>query len=74
MGSQIDEKLESLLATAEMDDEDIKEYLGEMPRDERTLLEILKNIRRHIRTYGRKSNLLENYIDSVKERIFSDDS
>ncbi|MBD3366265.1 hypothetical protein GF360_02885 [candidate division WWE3 bacterium] len=73
MSSQIDKKLEKLLVTSDIQDTDIKEYLGEMPKNNQTLLEILKNIRKHIRTYGRKSDSLENYIELVKERVASED-
>jgi hypothetical protein len=67
--NQIDGKLETLLSLEEIKDEDIKVFFGELPKDQVELLSIIKNLMKHIRTYGRKSGSLERYIKQIKERI-----
>jgi len=69
MISQIDAKLEKLITLEKITDREMKIYLGKLPKDSLELLEILKSIRRHIRTYGRKSDSLEAYIEDVKNRL-----
>ncbi len=69
MVSQIDTQLEKLITLEKIKDSDMEDYLGSLPNDLSELLEILKNIRSHIRIYGRKSVSLEDYIEGLKKRL-----
>lgn len=69
MISQIDKKMEKLIKEKKLDDKKMKAYLGKLPENDSVLLNILKDMRTHVRKYGRKSDVLENYIKDVKQRI-----
>lgn len=67
MPSQIDAQLEKLITLEKITDSDMDAYLGGVPEDLSELIDIVKNIRNHIRIYGRKSDSLENYIETLKK-------
>jgi len=71
MVSQIDKQLKDLITLDKITDNAIAEYLGKFPDDLAELLSILKNLRSHIRTYGRKIDSLEKYIENIKTRARS---
>lgn len=67
MISQIDEKLEKLINLEEVTKKDLVEYFGSISESDIELIEILKNLRSHIRTYGRKATGLEKYLEKLKK-------
>lgn len=66
MISQIDAKLEKLINLENINEDDLITYFGKLPDTKEELLEILKNLMAHIRTYGRRSPGLGKYMEKLK--------